>query len=397
MEQIIPILHKELAWPFVMLLAWFWGEFLHQKTKLPRISGYAMVGFLFAPTQLGVLSDNQSSSILLLANLAFGLVLFECGYRINPQWLRKNPWIAATSLLESTLTFVLVYAALSAFNVEFSTVLILSALSMATSPATVLRVINEQRSSGQVTERILHLATLNSIVATIVFKIMHGFVVFQASGSLWDATYNSFVVSLLSVAMGVGFGIGISALLRISKRAHCDSTLIFTIAIVCLVSLTQGFKLSPILSTLSFGVAVRQSRLILNSSQRGFGALGDLLSIFLFVFVASTVAWKDVLSGFGLALLLVFVRQAAKLLGIMAFSKISGITMRKGALIGIASAPLSTFVILMLEQAKYIGFGVVGQLGPLVATVFILEVLGPICVQKALIWAQETTQDHQEG
>jgi hypothetical protein len=33
----------------------------------------------------------------------------------------------------------------------------LASLSMATSPATVVRVINEQRSSGQVTERVLHL------------------------------------------------------------------------------------------------------------------------------------------------------------------------------------------------------------------------------------------------
>lgn len=390
------ILHKELAWPFAMLVAWFWGEYLHQKTKLPRISGYAMVGFLFAPAQFGFLSDNQSPSILLLANLAFGLVLFECGYRINILWLRKNPWIAVTSLTEATLTFMAVYAVLTAFDVEFSTVLILSALSMATSPATVLRVINEQRSSGQTTERILHLSTFNCILATFVFKIMHGFVVFQASGNLWEATYSSFVISTFSVALGWFFGIGISAILRISKRAHCDSTLIFTITVICLVALTQGFKLSPILSTLSFGLAVRQSRIVLNSSQRGFGALGDLLSIFLFVFVASTVGWKDVVSGFGLALLLVLVRQAAKLLGVMAFSKVSGITVRKGVLVGIASAPLSTFVILALEQAKIIGFGVSGQLGPLVATVFILEVLGPICVQQALIWAQEAHDNPEE-
>jgi Kef-type K+ transport system membrane component KefB len=393
---ILSILRTELAWPFAILFAWFSGEFFYQKIKLPRISGYAMVGFLFAPTQFGFLPELQSSSILLLANLAFGLILFECGYRINLQWLRKNPWIAITSLTESMLTFAAVYAVLTAFGLEFSTVLILSALSMATSPATVLRIINEQRSSGQVTERILHLSTLNSIFATITFKIMHGFVVFQTSGSLWEATYSSFLISAFSVVFGWFFGMGISAILRITKRAHYDSTLIFTIAVVFLVAFTQGFKLSPILSTLSLGLAVRQSRIILNASQRGFGALGDLLSIFLFVFVASTLEWKEALSGFGLAFLFVLVRQATKLFSIIAFAKVSGITVRKGAFIGMASAPFSTLVILLLEQTKAIGFGLEGQLGPLVASVFILEVLGPICVQKALIWAQET-QHNQEG
>jgi hypothetical protein len=38
---------------------------------------------------------------LLLADLAFGLILFELGYRINLRWLRTNPWIGVSSLAEA--------------------------------------------------------------------------------------------------------------------------------------------------------------------------------------------------------------------------------------------------------------------------------------------------------
>jgi hypothetical protein len=45
-----------------------------------------------------------------MANVAFGLILFEFGYRINLRWLRTNPWIGITGLLESGLSFIVVFA-----------------------------------------------------------------------------------------------------------------------------------------------------------------------------------------------------------------------------------------------------------------------------------------------
>ena len=149
----------DVAWPLAILLAWFVGEVGHQWLRLPRISSYALVGFIFAPSQLGLLPQMQPS-MLLLANIAFGLLLFECGYRINLRWLKSNPWISAASLTEASLTFAAVYFVSDYFDQSVSTSLLLAALSMASSPATIVRVINEQRSSGQVTERILHLSAM---------------------------------------------------------------------------------------------------------------------------------------------------------------------------------------------------------------------------------------------
>lgn len=389
-------LQNDMAWPLAILLAWIAGEFAYRWLKLPRISAYALVGFILAPSQLGLLPASQSPTMLLMANIAFGLILFESGYRINLRWLRNNPWIAAASLTEALLTFICVYFVVLAFGQTETAALLLAALSMATSPATILRVINEHKSSGQVTERILHLSVLNCVVAVLVFKIIVGLVIFKTSGNLWDASYNGIIVLLISAALGVMFGVLIPAVLRKTKRLNQDGTLAFTISVVFIVALTHSLKLSPVLAALSFGLVTRHRRIILNASQRGFGALGDLLSVILFVFIAATIEWRQVVAGIGLGLAIILVRQLSKMIGIGIFAKVSGISWRKGGLIGMATMPISAFVILVLEQAKYVGIDLLDQLAPLAATALTLEIIGPLCIQRALMWAHEVPASTSE-
>ena len=145
----------DLAWPLAVALAWVVGELGHRWTGLPRISLYGVVGFVLGSPQLGLLPQASSGPVMLVANVAFGLILFEFGYRINLRWLRTNPWIGITAVLETAVTFGAVYFLALAFNMPVLTSLLLASLAMSTSPAALMRVINEQRSSGQVTERIL--------------------------------------------------------------------------------------------------------------------------------------------------------------------------------------------------------------------------------------------------
>jgi len=383
----------DLAWPLTLLLAWLAGEFGHRWSGLPRISIYAVVGFVLASTQIGLLPSVSSNGMLLLANIAFGLILFECGHRINLQWLRANPWLGVTSLAESVLTFAAVFAVARWFEATPTTAYLLAALSMATSPAAVVRVIIEERNSGQVTERVLHLAAMNSVMAVFVFKVVVGMAVFQTSGNVWDATYSSLIVLSASVVLGALMGILMPALLRNLRRTHQDSTLAFALAIIFLVVLTHSLKLSPVLATLTFGLVARHRRIVLNPSQRGFGALGDLFAVLLFVFIGAALDWEKAVVGIEIGLAIVVVRLIAKIAGISMFAHLSGISWRKGVLLGVAMTPLSTFVILVLEQTRHLGIDLIDQLAPLAAAALVLEILGPILVQRALIWVRETPND----
>jgi Kef-type K+ transport system membrane component KefB len=267
--------------------------------------------------------------------------------------------------------------------------LLLAALSMATSPVTVLRVLTERHSSGQASERLLYLATLNTVLAVFVFKIILGWAVLRTSGNILAAAYSSLVVVLLSVLLGLFAGVLTPVLLRFSRRNGQDSTLAFALAVICLVALTFGLKLLPVLATLSFGLYARHGRLVLNASQRGFGSLGDLFSVLLFVFIASRLQWPQVLTGLGMGLAFVAVRLVAKTVGIGLFAHASGIAWRKGLWIGLASVPTPALVILVLEQTRYLGSKLEDQLAPLAAATLVLEIGGPLLVQRALIWARE--------
>jgi len=380
---------SETAWPLTLLLAWLVGEYGFQRLRLPRICAYALVGFALAPTQAGFLPQAQSPTMVLLANMAFCLILFECGYGINLRWLRSNPWIAATSVLEASLTFAAIYGLLTWWGQPMATALLLAALGMATSPATLMRIVTECRSSGQATERLLYLSTLNTVLAVFVFKIILGWAVLRTSGNIFAAAYGSLVVFGISVVLGMFAAVLTLLLLRVLRRCGQDSTLAFALAVISLVALTFGLKLSPVVATLTFGLWARHGRMVLNASQRGFGSLGSLFSVLLFVFIASRLQWDQVVAGLDIGLAFVGVRLAAKVLGIGLLAHPSGISWRKGFFIGLGTVPTPALVILVLEQTRLLGNMLVDQLVPLAAATLALEFIGPLLVQWALVWAHE--------
>jgi Kef-type K+ transport system membrane component KefB len=279
----INFMTPELMWPLAIALTWLAGEFLYRWTGLPRISSYGLCGFALANVQWGILTLPDNSSILLMANVAFGLILFEFGYRINLRWLRTNPWIGMTGVLESGLTFIVVFAIAQWYGSANFTALLLAALAMSTSPAGILRVINEQRSAGQVTERVLHLTAINCVLAVFTFKVVVAFWIFQSSGSILQAITGSLQVLVLSALLGAAFGILLPLVLRELGSLARDATIAFAFAVIALVALTHVAKLSPILATLSFGLMARHRRVTLNQAQRNFGALGDMLTVMLFL------------------------------------------------------------------------------------------------------------------
>jgi Kef-type K+ transport system membrane component KefB len=378
---------SDLAWPLALAIAWIAGEFGHRWTGLPRISIYGLVGFILANLQSGLLPS--SNHIVLLANIAFGLILFELGYRINLRWLRTNPWLGVTSLVEAFATFAAVYVVAQAFAVPVIPSLLLASLAMATSPAAVLRVVNEQHSSGQVTERILHLSAFNCVLAVFTFKVVVGLWVFHNTGDILHALWNSLAFLMVSAALGGLFGVAVPGLLAKLNNTERDATVVFAIAVIILVVLTHALAFSPVLATLAFGLIARHRRIALSQAEKNFGTLGNLLTVLLFVFMTSTLEWSMVIAGAGLALVLVIVRFAVKTLGVAAFSRMSGITWRKGLLTGMALTPLSAFVILLLEQTRQLDLGLIEELTALAAITLLLEVIGPIITHRALVLAKE--------
>jgi Kef-type K+ transport system membrane component KefB len=390
----MPDLHTiltNLAWPIALCIAWLAGEFGQRWTGLPRISFYGPIGFLMASSQLGALPAVGEGPVLVLADVAFGLVLFELGYRINLRWLRTNPWFAVAGVVEAVASFVAVYYVAIAFDTGVMTALMLAALAMSTSPATVVRIINEQRSAGQVTERVLHLAALNCVLGVFAFNLIVGFWVAGTRADISAAMLGGLASLAFSCAVGAAFGLIVPALLRAIGSAQ-DATVAFALAVILLISITYTTQLSPVVAALAFGLTARHSRVAFSQAQRNFGALGELLTVLLFVYAASTLDWRGTVAAGLMVLAVVAARMVAKTVGVTLFSHLSGISWRKGALTGVALVPMSVFAILQIEHARLRGVHVLEDLRAVAAVTMLLEVFGPILLQRALVWAREAPE-----
>lgn len=395
-EHLIPetllSLLTSVAWPAAIAIAWTIGEIAYRLLSLPRISSYGVAGFVMAASQGGFLANPSGQPVALLAHFAFGLILFELGYRINLRWLRVNPWLTITSLIEASGTFAAVFVLAQAFALPTVPSLLLAALAMATSPAAVLRVANELQSSGQVTERLFHLTACNCVLSLFIFKAVVGYWVLASAGTASEAVWNSLVVIGVSVAIGAAFGVAVPALLRQLGNIDRNATVAFATAALLLTAVTHAFRFSPLLAALAFGLVARHRRAILSQAQRNFGTLGDLLTVLLFVFVAASLDWHQLGKGITLALAVVAARLAVKVAATTVFAHLSGITWRKGALTGLAMTPMSVLVIVLLEQTRHLKLYALDQVAGLAAIVLLLEVIGPIVTRRALVWAGETHQ-----
>ena len=382
----------DAAWIAGVILAWSVAEVAFLRLRVPRICSYAAVGFALGHGQLGWLPATDAGAALALANFALALMLFELGYRINWRWLRSNPWMAVTSVVESLASFAAAYAVCRLLAMPAITALLVASLAISSSPAAILRVTSEQGSSGQVTERLLHLTAFNCLLAVIAFKATLGYAIVHRSGDYAGAIWNGLLVFVFSGAIGAAAGAATSACLRWLRGGRADPTIAFALAILAVVAVTRSLGYSTVFAALACGLVARERRVMLRGAERDFGTLGNLLVVWLFVFVSATLEWDTVRHGLFAAAAIAIARIAAKVGAVTLFARPSGIALRKALCCGLGLAPISAFVLLLLEPSRVAGLVLVEDMAAVAAVVLVLELAGPLLTQWAVVAAGESRE-----
>jgi Kef-type K+ transport system membrane component KefB len=415
------------AWVgFALLIAVWLGERL-QRSGMARTLGYWLCGagfgvaLVWAQQWLGqpVLNTANASAIASAGNspstwatlhslqwifdLALGWVLVELGQRIDLRWLLRNKALAATALLEFALTWLLAALALRSLGLGWLPAAVAATLVAHSSPVLLSTLLPQWRAEGQVTERALHLGSINTVLTAITLPIVLSLVGAYAQGeaalgnagvlgSAGNAASGTLVTpsaglggssvlrSVLELAqplweaaasVAVGFALGwLLSRLRANpaKRLNLHGGMtsptppdrapwLSMLGAVCLsVGLAQWMGAPALVACLALGLSLRRrAAQALLSDAAGAGAgLSQLAQVLMFLVAGACLPWLQ-WAGLQpgqegaaldaqvliLAALLILIRLGAKLLVCTLTARWAGLRWAQGVALGMMLQPLS--------------------------------------------------------
>jgi Kef-type K+ transport system membrane component KefB len=365
------------------------GEFIARHTRLPRVVGYTLAGWVAALGGFGATMP-LAPTARLLVDMALALLLFEIGSRVRLRWLRSNPGLMATSLIESTVAGVAVYYVLVYLEQPPLVAAGCAVLAIPASAAVAGRVAQEIGAEGQVTQRMTALTALNTLYGVL------SLVVFRA----WLETSRAPDTVLAAQAVLLSFlgALVLAALLALLAswvtRRHDlrqEGPMLLVLGLVLLsVSTARWLNVSTLLVPLLAGLLMRNWSERAWGWPRHFGTAGGLLVLLLFVVVGSAWTPQLLLAGGVAALALLAARGAAKALVVCLLSRWSHSSLRKGAALSLTLTPLSGTALVMLSDLYRADASFGASVAPIVLTaVAVMEILGPLAVLVALRAAGE--------
>ena len=253
-----------LAFGFLLIVA-VQAAHICDRLKMPRLTGYILIGILFGPELAGLVSAKMLPDLAIIKGTAVGLIAFLAGCELNLRQLRPKlralGTIAATTMFGAALLlFALFYGLtfLLPVSADFTTLervalaLIAANVLAAYSPAVVVAIVAETKSSGPLSESALSIVVLADLVIVITYALSSTF-----AHTIFPAEAQQSALALLmphifgSIAAGLVAG-GVLALYvsRVSARSG-----LFTFAVLFVAAEAgAALHLNPLLVGLSAGL-----------------------------------------------------------------------------------------------------------------------------------------------
>jgi Kef-type K+ transport system membrane component KefB len=386
-------LSETMRFGVALIVAGLAGEGLARFVRVPRVCGYALAGLLLGPAAFGWFGVHEIASFRIVIDLALALLLFELGTRVDLQWFRTNPWILPSSLAEAGLTFIATFGVLRLLGTTSGFAATVGAIAIGTSPAVVMRVATVLRAEGQVTQRLFVFTALNVLYSVVLSKLivggMHGAFRNDWTAAVLHPMYMLFGSLIAGVAISSAF-----CLLRrgFELSDELAVAILFGLLLVAL-SLLKIFALPTMLAPLLAGVLVKNSDRRPIMWPRHFGTAGGVLIILLFVLTGATLSTNAMQAGGLVALAVIGARLLGKGLGLAVFGTAGGLSYRQTLALGIGLMPMSAVALVLVDDisALYPEFG--AQVGVVVLSMIaVLQLIGPIGVQWALRFSNETNE-----
>jgi Kef-type K+ transport system membrane component KefB len=373
----------------LMLAAILLAETLHRTWRLPRACGHMLMGAIASPLLLRLLDLKDLDVWKPLIDLAIGALLFELGTRIRPRWLLDNPWLAMSCVLQAALSGLFVAGLLVLLGAPVLSAAVVGAVAMSTSSVIVMTAVHETRSRGQVTERLLLMTAINSVLAVFALKVLRVVLAsdLPESQELTNAVVGALRVIAGSFLLGVAVGFALHYLGPLVRGTPAMPVL--QVALVILASmLAAQWKLSPLLTLLVAGMAARSRSAHGLTVEPHLGSVGAVLNVLLFICLGLLFSLEGFLSVWPWVLAIVLARLLGTGIAVGALARASGLGWRQAGALTVALQPLSSLAVLL--AADTFGWAVelpgtdANTLQALVLATTLLQFTGPMLAQLSL-------------
>jgi len=233
---------------------------------------------------------------------------------------------------------------------------------------------------------------INSACALILLTLSLSYLHLEHTTDLYTIVLHPLYLLAGSIGLSLAMTIATLKLCRwLGRRAEVQILLLIGM-IVLTTGLANQFKLSVPLTLLFLGMMIRDHDRdrVMNAAE--FGPANQLCFVVLFVYAGATLEFSGFAGVFGMATAYIVSRFIAKSLAVLALSRFSGLTAKQSGLLCITLIPMSGYAIVMMQSAAnlYPDFSV-KLMGILLASVAILDLVGPLATQLSLKCAGEAS------
>jgi len=393
-----------LAFGFLLIVA-VQAAHLCDAAKIPRLTGYILVGIFFGPDVIGLVSRKMLPDLALVKGTAVGLIAFLAGCELNMRRLRPRLRAIGTAsvltmIAAALLLFALFYGithilpATAGYTTVQRIVVALVAANVlaAYSPAVVVGILSETKAAGPLSETTLSIVVLADLIIVVTYALSStfGHIVFPGSGGGGLALLVPHLFG--SIAAGAVAG-GVLALYvsRIGARSG-----IFTFALLFIAAEAgEALHLNPLLIGLTAGLLLENVTEI-GGERLAHAASGVAMPTFA-IFFAVVGAEIPLGAFFGtapFALAAAMIRGAGIYAGARIAGRVAGMdaTFTRRLTLGLLPQAGVAIALVALLLADFSPWGrVVGTI--VLGTIIVNQLIGPVLFRNAIIAAGESRHE----
>lgn len=377
----------------LLLLGLIGGYLVSRNPWIPRITGYLLVGIVVGESGFQWLSGDLFKVASIFADIALSLVVYQLGRYVDIGWLRNERWLLATVVSGAALCFAFVWGALELLGVARPLAMLAGVFAIATAPAVVMVVVRDLGAEGQVTRRLAAMTALNNLIALVSAYIVLPLVATEADiplQTLLSSTVYSVFGSALLAYLTYRLMMPLARLLGRERSRQ----FVLVIAIITLtIGAAHALRLPVLLTMLIFAILSKNLDVQYDLMELEFGVASELFIVMLFVTIGASIGTADI-AAIGLSVaVLVAARFAAMACSIFIFARPARLKWRQAGLITLGTLPMAE-ASLGLAQISSVYPQTAAAVAPLLAgTLIVLELLGPIAAQFALIKSGESGRE----